>query len=222
MAAVRGILSNITAKKGSGYFTDIASLYTLFGATFLSGAGLAAAYDHHKRAEEKAPQVSVAEGKAALEGWLHGIGDVSRVCQENGAQSSACREMARRFVEANYAVKEGSILFKPTLANTIRTNGAEAESYFVPGVVPEDKGRGFALRGFEHARAEEVRFVKQGNTVSAMGHYYFSQKKGGPETAANFSFGYKKCDDGTTRAVMHHSSLPFTPEAATGNLSRSG
>jgi hypothetical protein len=44
-----------------------------------------------------------------------------------------------------------------------------------------------------------------------MGNYWFTPAAGGPETKVEYSFGYVRGPDDSLRIVVHHSSVPFTP-----------
>merc|ERR1719183_1036053 len=55
-----------------------------------------------------------------------------------------------------------------------------------------------------------------GNIAIAMGTYYFTCATTGDETRVEYTFGYKRCDDGKARIFLHHSSVPYAmPAAAT-------
>ena len=48
----------------------------------------------------------------------------------------------------------------------------------------------------------------------AMGNYYFTCATTGDRTQVEYTFGYKRCDDGKTRIFLHHSSVPYSAPAA--------
>jgi len=43
-----------------------------------------------------------------------------------------------------------------------------------------------------------------------MGNYFFTGTDG-DETKVEYSFGYTKDEDGNLKIVLHHSSLPYSP-----------
>eukprot|EP00438_Fugacium_kawagutii_P025856 Skav231411 [mRNA] locus=scaffold4039:104829:105053:- [translate_table: standard] len=47
-----------------------------------------------------------------------------------------------------------------------------------------------------------------------MGNYYFTSAADGSKTKVEYTFGYKKCQDGKVRIFLHHSSVPFNAEAS--------
>ena len=48
-----------------------------------------------------------------------------------------------------------------------------------------------------------------GNTGQAMGTYDFTDATDGSKTTVEYTFGYKKCEDGKVRIYLHHSSVPY-------------
>ena len=49
-----------------------------------------------------------------------------------------------------------------------------------------------------------------GNVAIAMGNYYFTSAADGSKTKVEYTFGYKKTQDGKVRIFLHHSSVPFS------------
>ena len=118
--------------------------------------------------------------------------------------------IARNHVETLYAYGIGTVLFKPTLAavEQFRPNFESALSYFVASnnACPEDKG--FAIKGWTNVRFENTEIIVQETTALAMGNYYFTSPDG-DEVKVEYTFGYKRCDDGKIRIFLHHSSVPY-------------
>jgi len=88
-------------------------------------------------------------------------------------------------------------------------------SYFVGGDVVEkgyEEDTGFAINGgkgwakviFDN---HEVEYT--GNIAIAMGTYYFTCATTGDVSRVEYTFGYKRCDDGKPRIFLHHSSVPY-------------
>ena len=48
-----------------------------------------------------------------------------------------------------------------------------------------------------------------GNTAQAMGEYYFYSAGDDSVSKVEYTFGYKRHDDGQIRIYLHHSSLPY-------------
>ena len=110
-----------------------------------------------------------------------------------------------------YDYDEGIVLFKPTKASQkqFRLTEAEAISYFVGGVVPEDLG--FALQPWSKVRFEDVGMLLNCDSAMAMGNYYFTDANTGEETKVEFTLGYRKDNNGKLVIELHHSSLPYNP-----------
>merc|ERR1711972_1045312 len=116
-----------------------------------------------------------------------------------------------------YGYGRSNVLFKPTKATAaqFRPTAEDAMSYFVghkdvEGGHTEDAG--FAINGgkgwsdvvFNNHQIELV-----GKVAFAMGNYYFTSAADGSVTKVEYTFGYKKNDDGKLRIFLHHSSVPY-------------
>lgn len=110
-----------------------------------------------------------------------------------------------------YGYDQGTVLFKPTKASEqpFRLTKDQALSYFVTGIESEDHG--FAINPWSKVRFENAGMILNGNTATAMGHYYFTDATTGDEVMVEYTFGYFKDDDGKLRINVHHSSLPYQP-----------
>jgi hypothetical protein len=119
------------------------------------------------------------------------------------------RSVAENFVANLYDYKGGAVLFKPTKASAVpfRRTEEEAISYFVGGVVAEDKG--FALYDWKEVIfGEDYEFTLGANEAFAMGHYFFVAPDG-EKTKTEYSFGYRLNKEGRLAIFLHHSSFPF-------------
>eukprot|EP00928_Gymnodinium_smaydae_P014557 TRINITY_DN15352_c0_g1_i1.p1 TRINITY_DN15352_c0_g1~~TRINITY_DN15352_c0_g1_i1.p1 ORF type:complete len:185 (-),score=42.45 TRINITY_DN15352_c0_g1_i1:17-499(-) len=75
---------------------------------------------------------------------------------------------------------------------------------------------GFAINGgkgwsdviFDNHKIELI-----GNVAIAMGNYYFTSAADSSRTKVEYTFGYKKYEDGEVRIFLHHSSVPYASAA---------
>eukprot|EP00438_Fugacium_kawagutii_P033101 Skav229614 [mRNA] locus=scaffold510:314724:316013:- [translate_table: standard] len=123
-----------------------------------------------------------------------------------------------------YGYGHGNVLFKPTKAKDVqfRPEASQAMSYFVGAKavkqadgIAEDGG--FAInggKGWQDVVFENHQVELNGNVAIAMGNYYFTSAADGSKTKVEYTFGYKKCQDGKVRIFLHHSSVPFNAEAS--------
>ena len=125
---------------------------------------------------------------------------------------------AARAADELYGYGRTDVLFKPTKAaeDPFRPTGEGALSYFVggdkvTGGFAEDKG--FALgpggAGWKNVVFDNSQIDLNGNTAQAMGEYYFTSAADGSIAKVEYTFGYKRNDDGKIRVYLHHSSLPY-------------
>lgn len=119
------------------------------------------------------------------------------------------RALAEKVVDTLYGYGKGLVLFKPSMASErqFRSTREEAISYFVTGIVPED--RGFAIRPWRKIRFENVGIIIDGGSAMVMGNYFFAAANTEKEAKVEFTFGYFKDEQGKLRINLHHSSFPF-------------
>lgn len=146
------------------------------------------------------------EVSAFTRAWGEGIVTIGEIHTNGGDY----RQAAADHIQTFYAYGARPVLFKPTLASDEQFRGTfdEALSYFVGGDLAEDGG--FAIAPYTAVRWESEGTVINGATAMSMGNYYFMQPDG-TEVKVEYTFGIEKMDDGETKFVLHHSSLPFTP-----------
>ncbi|WP_337661402.1 phosphoribosyl-AMP cyclohydrolase [Erythrobacter sp. Alg231-14] len=157
----------------------------------------------------KANPITEAEVEAAQIAWGEGIVAIGQVFTEEGDYSGRAAE----HIATHYAYgDDATILFKPTLASEdqFRETSEEALSYFVGTEGTEDGG--FAIAPYSAVRWENNGTVidEDGDMAVAMGNYFFTGSDGN-ETKVEYSFAYEKDDAGDLKIVLHHSSLPFSP-----------
>jgi hypothetical protein len=168
-----------------------------------------------QRSRDKAPPaaarcITEQEVVAAQKAWGEGIVEIGRVYSAGGDASAAAAEHINRF----YGYDQSLVLFKPTLAadEQFRITFDSALSYFVGGnpSFPEDKG--FAIKPWSKVRWKNSGIVNNSCTMAvAMGNYWFTPAAGGPDTKVEYTFGYVRGPDDKLRIVVHHSSVPFSP-----------
>merc|ERR1711918_184063 len=114
-------------------------------------------------------------------------------------------------------------LFKPTKAtdHPFRPTGEDAMSYFVGAeAMKNDKFKGedagFAInggRGWKSVTFRNHKVDLNADTAQAMGDYIFVDATSGDEVRVEYTFGYKRNDDGKVRIYLHHSSVPYAAQA---------
>ncbi len=141
---------------------------------------------------------------AAQNAWAEGIVEIGQA-KTDGKDAEA---VASELLDSLYAF-EDKVLFKPTKAvdDPFRNSYEEALSYFVGGMLEEDKG--FALQPWTAVRFENEDLLIRDDHALAMGLYYFTDTAGN-ETKVEYTFGYRLDDDGSVKIELHHSSLPFS------------
>jgi len=89
-------------------------------------------------------------------------------------------------------------------------------SYFVGSDAVEGghaEDSGFAInggKGWSNVVFENHQTKLTGDLAIAMGNYYFTCAETGAENKVEYTFGYKKTEDGKLRIFLHHSSVPFS------------
>jgi hypothetical protein len=148
--------------------------------------------------------------EAAQKAWGDGIVTIAAAHTSGGDFVKAATD----HINTLYAYGKSPVLFKPTLAadEQFRSTFDKALSYFVASnnACPEDKG--FAIKGWTAVRFENVDIITVGGVGMAMGNYFFTDPDGA-EVKVEYSFGYMLDDDGNVRINLHHSSMPYVPEA---------
>ena len=124
-------------------------------------------------------------------------------------QKKDYKALAEETVDTLYGYDEGAVLFKPTRASEkqFRLTKEEAVSYFVTGIVPED--RGFAIQPWRKVRFENAEIIIDNDSAIAMGNYYFTDANTKKEAKVEFTFGFFKDENGKLRINVHHSSFPY-------------
>merc|ERR1719421_1766326 len=147
--------------------------------------------------------------EAAQKAWGDGIVNIAKTHTDGGDFVQAATDHINNL----YAYGISDVLFKPTLAaeEQFRPTFDKALSYFVASnnACPEDKG--FAIKGWTAVRFDGG-IITAGSVGMAMGNYFFT-KPDGNEAKVEYSFGYTLDKDDNVRIFLHHSSMPYEPEA---------
>merc|ERR1719331_3677514 len=161
-----------------------------------------------------------AEVLAAQDLWASKIAEISKVYAEKGDFVAAAGEAAGKL----YGYGKSDVLFKPTKAtkNPFRPTGEDAMSYFVGAEAMKNnkfKGEdaGFAInggRGWKDVTFNNHKIDLNGPTAQAMGDYLFTDATSGDKVRVEYTFGYKRNDDGKVRIYLHHSSVPYVAAPA--------
>merc|ERR1712228_810644 len=168
-------------------------------------------------APAKSPPSPVTEEEvlAVQAKWANAIKGISKTHKDEGDYIQAAADAAAEL----YGYGHSQVLFKPTKAAEypFRPTGGEAMSYFVGGNVVKGgykEDGGFAINGGKGWK--EVVFTNHniellGEAAVAMGSYVFTCATTGEDTRVEYTFGYKRNEDGKARIFLHHSSFPYKP-----------
>jgi len=159
-------------------------------------------------------KVSMEEVERAQQSWASAIKGISKTYLEKGDYIQAAANAAAEL----YGYGHTNVLFKPTKAAEyqFRPTGEDAMSYFVGGSVVQDgysEDAGFAInggKGWSNVVFDNHQVELNGDMAIAMGNYYFTSAADGSETKVEYTFGYKKNEDGKVRIFLHHSSVPYS------------
>lgn len=156
--------------------------------------------------------ITETEVQAAQEAWGKALVQISKDFENGGVKKAT--ETANAVLDAAYGYNMGTVLFKPTLAHgdqTFRTTKEGALAYFVGGDTQFPNDSGFALKGWEKYEYKNAGAIIDGDMAITMGNVYLTGKDG-KVTTVDKTWGFKKDAQGKLRIVLHHSSLPFSPE----------
>ena len=153
--------------------------------------------------------------------WAESIASISKVYADKGDYVGAAGEAAGKL----YGYGKSDVLFKPTKAtkNPFRPDADSAMSYFVGAeAMKNDKFKGedagFAInggKGWKSVTFNNHQISLNGPTAQAMGDYIFVDATSGDKVRVEYTFGYKRNDDGKVRIYLHHSSVPYATKRET-------
>jgi Uncharacterized protein conserved in bacteria len=159
--------------------------------------------------------ITEAEVLEAQGAWADAITTISAVYKGGGDYVQTAADAANRL----YGYGRSRVLFKPTKAakNPFRPTAEEAMSYFVGGKAVHggyDEDAGFAInggKGWSRVVFDNHAIDLNGPVALAMGTYVFTCATNGDDVRVEYTFGYKRNEDGHARIFLHHSSVPYTP-----------
>jgi len=179
--------------------------------------------------QESKQTITEDEVYAAQRAWADGVVAIGKAHMEGGDYIG----LATGAASSLYAYDYDAVLFKPTrcVDQQFRPTPENALSYFVGGKNVGDIGisedGGFAIQPWSKVRFNNHAVNCNGPTAIAMGNYFFTDAKTGDISKVEYTFGYRKFDDGNVRIFLHHSSVPYkkpgsAPAAASASASASG
>lgn len=144
----------------------------------------------------------------AQQAWGNAIISIGKVYLNNGDY----QKIASEAVDRLYGYQQGKVLFKPSRAaeQQFRETAQQAKSYFVTGVVEED--RGFAIQPWKKIHFENYEILLMPHFSVAMGNYFLIDANTNEEVKAEYTFGYCKDKEDKLRIHLHHSSFPYVPQ----------
>jgi hypothetical protein len=156
--------------------------------------------------------------------WAQSIVDISNSFLTGGDYVSLAGERAGEL----YGYDHSNVLFKPTKAaeKQFRPTANDAMSYFVghDAVISGFKeDQGFAInakKGFSRVIFNNHQIDCHGDVAHAMGTYEFTCATTGEISDVEYTFGYKRNDDGKVRICLHHSSIPYASGNKTSHVER--
>ena len=137
--------------------------------------------------------------------WSDGLLEIVNQHQNNLDFTSCASE----FIDRLYDYQNTEVLFKPTLAKEIQFRNSKdaALSYFIGNNSNFSEDNGFALKGWSNVKWENSGIQLFENIAIAMGNYYFTNNEG--TIKVEFSFVYKRDNNGDLRIILHDSHLPY-------------
>ena len=150
--------------------------------------------------------MNIQEIEKAQKNWGEGIVKIG------GLKDSVkeCRMFTVDFISKMYDYDNGIVQFKPTKASDTQFRGdlKAALSYFIGSNSDFIEDNGFALNPWVSVEFENNSINIIDDIAIAMGNYFFTDN-GGSKTKVEYSYVYKKNDEGDLKIILHHSSLPF-------------
>jgi len=150
--------------------------------------------------------MNIQEIEKAQEKWGNGIVKIGELKDS----TKECRMFTLDFISKMYDYDKGIVQFKPTKASDtqFRVDVKAALSYFIGSDSDFIEDSGFALNPWVSVEFENNSINIINDIAIAMGNYFFNDNQG-DKIKVEYSFVYKKSDEGDLKIILHHSSLPF-------------
>lgn len=155
--------------------------------------------------------ITEAEVLAAQKAWGEGLVAISTTYDDKGLE--AAKDLAEKIIDQAYGYDYGVVLFKPTLTTapqTFRLTKEGALAYFVGNDPNFPSDTGFALKGWRDVKIENAAIIITGEEATTMGKVMITDKNG-KVTTVDKTWEFIKDQEGKLRIILHHSSLPYTP-----------
>ena len=150
--------------------------------------------------------MKIQEIEKAQEKWGKGIVKIGEL--KNSLKE--CRMFTIDFINKMYDYENGIVQFKPTKASDFQFRGdvKAALSYFIGSDSDFIEDKGFALNPWVKVDFENNSINIINDIAIAMGNYFFTDNDGG-KTKVEYSFVYKRNNNGDLKIILHHSSFPY-------------
>ncbi len=137
--------------------------------------------------------------------WGDGIISISNTFKEKGDYQSEAKE----FVSRLYSYESELVLFKPTLASDtqFRLDNTSALSYFIGGNSNFAEDSGFATKGWNSVKWENIGIKIMQDCAICMGNYFFGMKTK-EDLKVEYTIVLKKTN-GILKIILHDSHLPY-------------
>ncbi|MEY2644376.1 MAG: hypothetical protein RLZZ611_1025 [Cyanobacteriota bacterium] len=196
------------------------SLTALAAGTLATGVSLTAPAAMAAAPAQPAPMrmnTNISEGDIlkAQSTWCSALLAISKAYREGGL--SKARASANQVLDQAYAYRYGAVAFKPTLtsgAQTFRPTKDGALAYFVGADPRYPQDKGFALKPWTRCSVSNQVLQTHGMLGLSMGNVHLTDSSG-KITSVDKTWVFIKEPDGSIRILLHHSSLPYQPPAAT-------
>ena len=137
--------------------------------------------------------------------WGDGIISISNTFKKNGDYHSEAKE----FIAQLYSYESEIAFFKPTLASEtqFRLDNVSALSYFIGNNSKYAEDSGFAIKGWNSVRWENIGIKIMQDCAICMGNYLFGIKNQ-EDLKVEYTIVLKKIN-GSLKIILHDSHLPY-------------
>ena len=136
--------------------------------------------------------------------WGNGIVNIGSIYKQNGDY----KKVTIDFIKDLYSYESEIVFFKPTLAKDVqfRLDFNSALSYFIGDNEKFLEDKGFAIKGWESVRWQNIGVKIYNNIAISMGNYFFM--KDNVELKVEYTIVLKKIN-GKLKMILHDSHLPY-------------